>query len=239
MRPLDRTTVNPDFLVRPYEAGDREAVRRLCCDTGFLGHPIDPIFSDRELFADYLTRYYTDVEPESSWVGVKEGRVVAYLLCGTRWRRYAWWSAGNAARLAARGLAKLCAGRYDAASRRFIRWILWRGWRESPYAPPRSAHMHFNALPEHRRIRIVADLVINMLEMLRRRGVPRVYGQIAGYEHRRTDRLYEYLGWKVVDKREITKYRGLIQERIHLCTVVKDLSRDAHGANSQSEGRSR
>jgi hypothetical protein len=83
--------------------------------------------------------------------------------------------------------------------------------------------MHFNALPEHRRIRMVADLVIAMLETLRQRGVKRVYGQIATYDTRRSDRLYEYLGWKVVDKKPITKYEGLVDKKIYLSTVVKEL----------------
>ena len=54
--------------IRPYRADDREGVRRVCADTGFLGTPIDPVFEDRELFADYLTSYYTDREPESTLV---------------------------------------------------------------------------------------------------------------------------------------------------------------------------
>jgi hypothetical protein len=45
------------FEIRRFQASDREAIRRLCCDTGFLGNPIDPVFEDREIFADYLTRY--------------------------------------------------------------------------------------------------------------------------------------------------------------------------------------
>ena len=43
------------FTIREYRPSDREAVRRLCCDTGFLGEPIDPVYEDRELFADFLT----------------------------------------------------------------------------------------------------------------------------------------------------------------------------------------
>jgi hypothetical protein len=49
-------------------ASDREAVRKLCCETGFLGEPIDPVYQDRELFADFLTTYYTDHEPESCFL---------------------------------------------------------------------------------------------------------------------------------------------------------------------------
>jgi hypothetical protein len=68
------------MVVRKFEPRDREAVRCLCCQTGFLGKPIDPVFEDRELFADYLTSYYTDAEPESCFVLEHNGRVVATFL---------------------------------------------------------------------------------------------------------------------------------------------------------------
>jgi hypothetical protein len=38
--------------LRVYRSEDLAAVRRICADTGFLGEPIDPVFEDRELFAD-------------------------------------------------------------------------------------------------------------------------------------------------------------------------------------------
>lgn len=56
------------LIIRPYAAGDREAVRRICCDTADAGHPVESFFSDRELIADLLMNYYTDYEPESVWV---------------------------------------------------------------------------------------------------------------------------------------------------------------------------
>src|SRR5580692_3390766 len=69
-----------DFQVRNYHQSDRESVRALCCDTGFLGNPIDPVFEDRRLFADFLTGYYTDWEPESAFVIEVDGEVKGYLL---------------------------------------------------------------------------------------------------------------------------------------------------------------
>lgn len=50
--------------VRPYLPSDRQAVRSICCETGFMGNPIDPVFTDRDAFADFFTRYYTDYEPD-------------------------------------------------------------------------------------------------------------------------------------------------------------------------------
>ena len=76
--------VPPGVVVRKFERRDRDDVRFLCCQTGFLGKPIDPVFQDRELFADYLTSYYTDIEPESCFVLEQNGRVVGYLLGSRR-----------------------------------------------------------------------------------------------------------------------------------------------------------
>ena len=38
--------------IRSYRRADRQTIRQICCDTGFLGKPVDAIFQDRELFAD-------------------------------------------------------------------------------------------------------------------------------------------------------------------------------------------
>ena len=85
-------------LIRRYESRDREAVRHLCCETGFLGKAIDPVFQDREIFADYLTRYYTDIEPESSFVLEQEGAVKGYLLGSYRPARQQLFNFFNKAR---------------------------------------------------------------------------------------------------------------------------------------------
>ena len=42
--------------IRKYRASDRPVVRRLCCETGFLGKPIDPVFADRRHRTRSLTR---------------------------------------------------------------------------------------------------------------------------------------------------------------------------------------
>src|SRR5438067_13283916 len=74
---MDETS---QYSIRAYKASDRTAVRNLCCATGFLGEPIDPVFQDHELFADFLTTYYTDREPESSFVLEVNGEIRGYLL---------------------------------------------------------------------------------------------------------------------------------------------------------------
>ena len=56
------------IVIRPYEARDRAAVRRISYETADGGRAGRSIHSDGEFIADLLTRYYTDFEPESTLV---------------------------------------------------------------------------------------------------------------------------------------------------------------------------
>ncbi|MFH1173251.1 MAG: hypothetical protein V1692_01855, partial [bacterium] len=58
---------------------DRSSVRKICADAADLGEPVENFFSDREIFADLLTGYYTDYEPQALWVAESDAAVVGYL----------------------------------------------------------------------------------------------------------------------------------------------------------------
>lgn len=212
----------PGISIRPYEGRDREAIRRLCCETGFLGKAIDPVFEDRELFADYLTAYYTDVEPESSFVLEQNGVVKGYLLGSRRPLRQQWHSFFHNLRLFAEGMRRY--RRYNAATRNFIGWILRNSWREVPAAPRRTAHFHFNVLPEAQSIAGTHALLNAYFDYLRSRGEQAVFGQLVTFESRRGAKVLERFGFRVIEKREITKYRDRHPEPVYLTTVVKQLS---------------
>jgi hypothetical protein len=212
----------PDVNVRNYEPRDREAIRRLCCETGFLGKPIDPVFEDRELFADYLTSYYTDVEPEAAFVLELGGVVKGYLLGSRRPFRQQWFSFFENLRLFAIGMLRY--RRYNQATREFIQWILKNSWREVPAAPRRTAHFHFNVLPEAQRLSSTQVMVNKYFDFLRSHGEKKVFGQIVTFESRRGAKVLERLGFLVVEKKEITKYRGKHPEPVYLTTVIKQLA---------------
>lgn len=208
--------------IRRYSPADREAVRALCCATGFLGKPIDPVFEDRDLFADYLTSYYTDCEPESAFVLTVGGEVRGYLLGSRRPFRQQLYNLFNNLRLLAKGASRY--RRYNSASKKFIRWILTQAWREVPAVPRRAAHFHFNILPDSRKLATTRALTEAYFEHLRTHGEKRVYGQVVVFEDRRGAKLFERYGFKVLNKSEITKYRDLHPERVYLCTVIKELA---------------
>lgn len=76
--------------VRPYEPRDRVVIRQICCDTADKGEPVERFLRDREVFADLVTSYYTDYEPQSTWVAEREGQVVGYLTGCLNTRRHRW-----------------------------------------------------------------------------------------------------------------------------------------------------
>jgi ribosomal protein S18 acetylase RimI-like enzyme len=136
-------------VVRPYRPEDREAVRRLCCDTGDAGSPADSFFPDRELFADLITSYYTDHEPESLWVAELRGRVVGYLTGCLDDGRASRFSAWTVFPKAAWGALR----RGTVLRPWFLRLILANLFLRRAKALPsasRRGHLHINLAPEAR-----------------------------------------------------------------------------------------
>lgn len=209
------------YKIRSYRRADRDAVRRLCCATGFLGDPIDPVYEDRELFADFLTTYYTDHEPESSFVIEVDGELRGYLLGSRKPLRNQLYSFYQNVCLFLRALMRY--GHYHERSRRFILWILMNGWREVPAAPRRTPHFHINLLPDARKVSTTRALLSAYFSYLYRSGEKRVYGQIVTFESRRGEKMFERYGFKVLNRAEITKYKSFYPQSVYLSTVIKNL----------------
>ena len=214
--------LSPGVVVRKFELRDRDEVRFLCCQTGFLGKPIDPVFQDRELFADYLTSYYTDIEPESCFVLEQNTRVVGYLLGSRRPYRQQIHSFFQNIRLLIRGISRYPG--YNRPTRDFIGWILRNSWREVPAVPRRIAHFHFNVLPEAQSVAGTGTMMNAYFDYLRSKGEKAVFGQMVTFESRRGAKVLERYGFRVVEKREITKWRDKHPEPVYLTTVIKQLS---------------
>jgi len=80
--------MDENIIIRRYQAGDREALRKLSCDTAYFGDPCEVFFSDRKLLADLIMSYYTDYEPEHIRVADYKGEVVGYISAGLNEFRY-------------------------------------------------------------------------------------------------------------------------------------------------------
>ena len=188
---------------------------------GFLGQPIDPIYEDRELFADFLTTYYTDHEPESSFVLEIDGELKGYLL-GSRkpLLQPALFLPAKHRSFPPRAPAVSALQRALAALHPLDdhEWLA-----EVPAAPSRTPHFHINLLPEARQIFTTRALMSAYLSYLYRCGEKRVYGQIVTFESRRGEKMFERYGFRVMNRAEITKYRAYYPESVYLSTVIKNL----------------
>ncbi|MDR1144835.1 MAG: GNAT family acetyltransferase [Verrucomicrobiales bacterium] len=212
-----------DFIIRPYRPADREAVRRICCDTGFLGRPVDEIFQDRELFADFLTAYYTDEEPESAVVLEVDGAVQGYILGSRLPARQSAYNLRAGLRRALTLLWRLVFV-YNRNSRRYVWWLLTRGRKETPLTPRRMAHFHINMYPGAKNVRRTRALLDYFFAYLTASGEPAVYGQMVVSESRRGAQMFARYGFALRDQVEVTKYRRYTATPIFLFTVVKDLT---------------
>jgi len=167
--------------IRPYESTDRDAVRTICCETGYLGDPIGPIYADRRSFADLFTSYYTDAEPENCLVVEVDGKVVGYLL-GCLESSKAWSMERIALRhVILRGLA----WRPGTAG------FYWRGLYDAMADPMRGAparfapdlalypgHTHFSVLTEARTLPLVPGLYRTFFKLARERGCRGLHGEV-------------------------------------------------------------
>ena len=232
------------FAVRSYQPSDREAVRDLCCQTGFLGKPIDPVFEDRELFADFLTDYYLICEPDSAFIVTVDDAVRGYLL-GCRFpRRHQMFSVRQSVSLGAKALFRVA--RYQAESRRFIQWIALNAWREVPEAPRDVGHFHMNFLSEVKRIAVFRAVLEQYLRFLADHGVKQISAQMVTFDERRTLHLFERYGFRLLNRSRISKFERFTPEPVYLSTIIKDIiekdgrvlyqvAPGARGANRQTD----
>jgi hypothetical protein len=212
------------FVVRRYTRNDRAAVRQICCETGFLGQPIDRVFEDRDLFADFFTDYYLRWEPEAAFVVTVDDSVTGFLL-GCRYPlRHQLFSIAQGLPLAAKGLLRYRG--YTPATRRYLWWILRNARNEVPPAPRRIGHFHVNFLPQARGIAVFRATLEAFLRFLAEQGVAQISAQMVTFDDRRGFALLERYGFRVLNRSRITKFKEFTNEAVYLSTILRDLSPD-------------
>ena len=219
---LDRVTI------RQYRDSDREEVRRICCETGFLGGPIDPIYQDRELFADLFTNPYLDYEPEWTLVAESGGRVAGYLTGSVdpRFQLTLMLSGFNVAR---KMFQRLLTRKYadHPRSEQFVRWVFYRGMKEQPRHPEGAAHLHLNLEKPLRRGFIAHRLQSTFEKMILSAGVDHYYAKFFSCPQRNPERMYDRLGFQVFDRMETTIFRPEIADKVYIVCIHKRLREPA------------
>ncbi len=135
-------------IVRPFEEGDRESIRRIARETGLKGNPTRLFFEDEEIIPLLYVDYYLDHEPAACFVATVGGRVVGYLIGCLDARRRRWIMRTSIyPRVARRILGKLLTLQYRKKETfRTFWWIAIRSWREALPRPADCylAHVHSN-----------------------------------------------------------------------------------------------
>ncbi len=231
---IDRTRPEhprPDWsLIRPYQPADRDAVRRICCVTAFRNAGARAVFGDERLCADYFSQYYTDVEPDLSYVAEIEGRPVGYLFGCLDARRY---TAVMARRIgpsvAARAIGHVARGRHrDSSLRRYLWWALAWSWRESlPVSfDDFPGHYHVNVLPEAQNQELYSRFCLVYLRAFEARGGSGIHGLLTEREHGGAfDRIVRRYGSEYPEARVLKIERPTQFGRIVLGTAVAHVNR--------------
>lgn len=68
-----------DFIIKSFEKKYRSAVRKISVDTAFVREGGRNLFRDDGILADFLTSYFTDYEPSSCFVALRENKVIGYI----------------------------------------------------------------------------------------------------------------------------------------------------------------
>lgn len=217
------TSVKMNTVIRPYSPLDRVAIRHICCETGFQGDPVDPLFCDRDVFADFFTRYYTDWEPESAFVAEVNGEVVGYLTCCLRYQYHTFAEKWIILSVVPKIIWRWITGQYNEQSKAFLKWCVFQGSRQTPTAPKQSAHFHFNLLPAYRNAGVGIRLFKTFMKYIEENQAQRVYGQIQTFDDRRPHKVFEHFGFHEMDRREITKFRAFHDKKVYVSTMVREL----------------
>jgi len=213
----------PEFEIRAYEPSDREAIRRICFETGYMGEPIDWLWPDRESFADLITRYYTDREPESILVATRSGRVVGYLTGCVDSERARGAAVREIRRLIRNG-ALLEPGFASFLGRVLIDVVRDRGAPEEALSSARwPAHLHIDFLPEGRGKGLGRRIMSQWFERLRSLGTPGVHlGTFA--ENLPAIRFFEACGLaRHAAPRRAPGFRTRDGQRMHLQWMTRSL----------------
>lgn len=213
------------IIVRRYRPEDRDAIRGICCDTGFLGNPIETIFSDREVFADLFTNPYLDYGPDWAWVAEDGGKVVGYLL-GSISASFNYTLMYSGFQTTVKMLKRAATGCYAShpRSRHFIRWLLTSGYREQPKHPENSAHLHLNVEKLHRGRGLGLRLWQAFEHQLETSGIRNCYGAFFSRPRRRPEAVYSKLGFSVFDRKATTIFQPEVSEPVEIVCVHRKVA---------------
>jgi len=188
--------------IRPYEPRDREGLRQICCDTADAGQPVENFFPDREVFGDLLTNYYTEHEPQSTFVADDGGEVVGYLtgcLDTKRFLSVMKWRIVPAIFFKALFRGTLWHPQTIKLLRTNLGLWLKSGHRSGPTLDDYPAHLHVNVRQGFRGQHLGQRLVEAFCERARGADVHGVHAGVSA-ENAKARQFFEQLGFSELSR---------------------------------------
>jgi len=212
--------------IRPYKREDRDALRTLCCDVADRGGPIENFFPDREVAADLLTKYYTDYEPESTFVALCDGHLVGYINGCMDNRRYGlvvFWLLIPSLLIKAfkRGLF------FRPEIGRLLRGMLknWRrifAWRKRSFNS-HQGHLHIGIADDFRGQQVGRSLINALVEYAAGLGVSELEASVHD-ANKSAGVFFEAQGFTVRERYPMVLIRDGKEEPYHSLLYVKTIS---------------
>jgi GNAT superfamily N-acetyltransferase len=214
-------------IIRLYKPNDRQDVLQISADTAVFGEPVEAILEDRGLFCDAFTAYYTDFESEYLWVACFGDQVVGYLtgcVDTTSQRRRIIW------RTIIPLVWRIILGKYRLRWKTFhyAKYMAIGALRkEYPHVDLKQypAHLHINVQAAMRGQGLGKRLMTAYLEQISAMGLPGVFLDTADINEDAC-RLYESLGFKLLDSRQTRVWRevitGSVENRAYGLRLVGD-----------------
>jgi GNAT superfamily N-acetyltransferase len=189
-----------------------------------MGDPIAAQYSDFESFADMLTSYYTDAEPEGAWVAEADGKVVGYMLSCLDSKKA--WNPGNIAlrHMLLRGLwfrlgtaVFYVRGVYDLLCDLFK--------PKRPHFDERRfpSHTHNNLLPAGRGGGVSKEFFYRVFDRVKQAGSRGLYGEVWS-ENKTMLKFIAGMGYKLVGEPYLSPgLRYPNGDRVRMQLVTRDL----------------
>ena len=212
-----------EIEIQKYQSSFRDDIRMLCCDTAFMGLPLEKAFCDRDFYADFNTNYYIKHEPDCCFVAADQTKFVGHLLGSKCLTKYALVMPFSVIPAIVKGAYRCMAGKYDEKSMRFIRWFFEEGYEQTPKMPFGAAHFHIDVKDAYRHAGIGGKLVECFEHHLQECGVKRCAVQVLFTGKLGAVPFYRKLGFKDYDCKIFTGFKGFLDDEVKHYTLVKEL----------------
>ncbi|MFH1455913.1 MAG: hypothetical protein ABIF40_03105 [archaeon] len=207
----------------PYEKKYRKQLRKLCNDTAFNGLGVNVLFTDKELFADLITKYYTDVEPESTFIAVDKGKLVGYITgCIKPKEHNRYWIKvllTNVPKVIYRYIFK-----YGKKNRKFINLFFQQFSNGYPKEVKNVSHFHRNVKEGYRGKGVGTKLVKVFYKYVKKntknRRLVREFIAFGRWKFK----YYQEKGYKIFDYKQIKLFPG--KDTYFATAFIKDFTKE-------------